>query len=313
MNTEHLNPPPPPKNASRWVKFLLWTVAFLLMVAAASYQRRTGPTRPFRGTVEVDGAVVRYKLIRTALSCEENVSARVVIPYPLAVSDPPALTGTLRYRRYRTDDPFTEVEMSKETVDDDSALVGLLPAQPSAGKLEYSIELARGAAGVRIPESADEMIVIRFKDHVPIAVLLPHILLMFFAMLFGLRAGIGALFDPGGNRFHVRAAFAGMTVGGMILGPIVQKYAFGAYWTGFPLGGDWTDNKMLVMWLVWVIAFIVVGIRTGKRPQLDRAVVILAALVMIAVYLIPHSTRGSELDYSKVDAGVDPADAIETG
>jgi hypothetical protein len=34
---------------------------------------------------------------------------------------------------------------------------------------------------------------------------------------------------------------------------------------------------------------------------------------MLAVYLVPHSMRGSELDYSQLEEGVDPAEAIETG
>ena len=42
-------------------------------------------------------------------------------------------------------------------------------------------------------------------------------------------------------------------------------------------------------------------------------VVVAATVVMMAVYLIPHSMRGSELDYSAVEQGVDPADAIRTG
>jgi hypothetical protein len=33
---------------------------------------------------------------------------------------------------------------------------------------------------------------------------------------------------------------------------------------------------------------------------------------MTGVYMIPHSMRGSELDYSAVDAGVHPSEAIGT-
>jgi len=104
-----------------------------------------------------------------------------------------------------------------------------------------------------------------------------------------------------------------MTLGGMVFGPFVQNFAFGAYWTGFPLGGDWTDNKMLVMWLAWVVAFIVVEFLARRKTAIVRGVVLLAAAVTIVAYLIPHSTRGSELDYSQIDRGVDPAEAIETG
>ena len=37
-----------------------------------------------------------------------------------------------------------------------------------------------------------------------------------------------------------------------------------------------------------------------------------AALVMTAVYLIPHSMRGSELSYEALDAGVDASEAVGT-
>jgi hypothetical protein len=38
----------------------------------------------------------------------------------------------------------------------------------------------------------------------------------------------------------------------------------------------------------------------------------LSAAVMLVIYLIPHSARGSELDYSKLDKGINPAAAIGT-
>ncbi|MDP7110965.1 MAG: hypothetical protein QGH45_03325 [Myxococcota bacterium] len=34
---------------------------------------------------------------------------------------------------------------------------------------------------------------------------------------------------------------------------------------------------------------------------------------MVVVYLIPHSMYGSQLDYDKLDSGVDPAEAIGHG
>jgi hypothetical protein len=41
--------------------------------------------------------------------------------------------------------------------------------------------------------------------------------------------------------------------------------------------------------------------------------VILATVVMMVVYLIPHSLRGSELDYSELDQGVPAEEAIGVG
>ena len=37
------------------------------------------------------------------------------------------------------------------------------------------------------------------------------------------------------------------------------------------------------------------------------------AVVMTVVYLIPHSLRGSELDYGAVDEGAPAGEAVRTG
>jgi len=105
----------------------------------------------------------------------------------------------------------------------------------------------------------------------------------------------------------------GIALGGLVLGPIVQKYAFGAFWTGWPFGGDLTDNKTLGMWLAWVVAIAVWSRRKDPSDRIARWTTVAAALVMVAVYLVPHSLRGSQLDYGKAQAGGAAKDAITTG
>ncbi len=78
----------------------------------------------------------------------------------------------------------------------------------------------------------------------------------------------------------------------MILGPLVQKYAFGELWTGVPFGWDLTDNKTLIAFIFWILA--VVMNRKKERPLYTA----LAAVVLLLVYSIPHSMFGSELDYA---------------
>ena len=80
--------------------------------------------------------------------------------------------------------------------------------------------------------------------------------------------------------------------GGMILGPVVQNFAFGELWTSVPFSWDLTDNKTLVAFTFWIIA--VAGNWIKDRPYLS----ILAAIILLLVYSIPHSMFGSELDYS---------------
>ncbi len=90
---------------------------------------------------------------------------------------------------------------------------------------------------------------------------MPHIIFMFIALLVGVRTAVGAAFHPVGLRKLAWTTLGLMTVGGMILGPIVQKYAFGAFWTGWPFGYDLTDNKTLIMWIVWVGVAVVLAKR----------------------------------------------------
>lgn len=282
-------------------KTLLWILAFLLMVCAAAYQRRTGPTHPLRGELTIAGQVFRYKLTRSGLTSHD---ASVVLPNPGTDT-----SAVLNFKRFRTSDPFTAVPMKAG----EEGLVGFLPAQPAAGKLEYFVEVSSPGGTLRIPESAEENIIIRFKDDVPLGFLIPHIVIMFFSVLIGIRTALSALSGHEDMRTLGWITLGGMTVGGMMLGPIVQKYAFGAFWTGFPYGYDLTDNKMLIMWLCWIGVCLTILWSKRRRSMTERAVVVLASLVMIVVYLVPHSMRGSELDYSKLDRGIPASEAIKTG
>jgi hypothetical protein len=276
----------------------LWVAALVLMVAAVVWQRLTGPTHPRRGRTVVAGHQVRWRLLRSSVSGE---------PFMVAVPAPEGIAGIVRFRRYPLDEPFREIAMSREG----GTLVGLLPTQPPAGKLEYFVTLAAPAGTARIPEG--EPIVMRFKGDVPAGVLVPHVVIMFFAMLVGVRSALAALLGRPEAKRYAWVALVGITLGGMILGPIVQKYAFDAYWTGWPFGGDLTDNKTGAMWLAWIVAVLVLARRPRPDDRLARASVVLAALVTIVVYLIPHSLRGSQLDYGKVETGAAAKDAVTQG
>jgi hypothetical protein len=193
-------------------------------------------------------------------------------------------------------------------------LTGKLPHQPPAGKLEYHIELRvddtgltgngqgdgdDGGTVLMIPEY--ENVVTRFKGDVPASVLTPHVVLMFLGMLISARAGLEALF--GGKRISLYAILAAALIflGGLVFGPIVQKYAFGAYWTGFPLGYDLTDNKTLISMVTWVIALLALWRRSRRRLW-----VFAASAVTLVIFMIPHSLHGSELKYSGGSSHIDP-------
>jgi len=262
------------------------------MFLAADYQERTGPTKEFKGSFGVEGQTFQYAIIRSGSTDQDA---------PITVPDPgDGVTGDVFYKRYPTNDQFTDLPMESVAGD----LQAMLPSQPAAGKLEYYVVLSTPDGELRIPEG-DETLIMRFKDPVPLYFLVPHVICMFIALLVGVRTALGAVFYPQGVKGLSWTTLALMTAGGMILGPIVQKHAFGAYWTGFPFGYDLTDNKTLIMWMVWVVVVLVLWKRGSPRDWMVRAVMFVAAAVMLAVYVIPHSLRGSELNYDEMQ--------VETG
>ena len=131
---------------------------------------------------------------------------------------------------------------------------------------------------------------IRFKGEVPATVLIPHILLMFLAMFFSNAAGILALFKYPSYKTVSVITFIIIVIGGFVLGPIVQKYAFNEWWAGIPYGYDLTDNKTMIAIFAWLLALVML------KKNSSAMWVIAAALVTIAVFSIPHSLFGSQLD-----------------
>ena len=284
-------------------KIVLWVLAVFLAIAAMIYQRSTGPTYEYKGYLEHAGEEYKYELLR---SQETTAGAKIELPY----FENTNYIATLHYKRYQTKDAVSSADFQ---LDENNKFIAQLPVQPAAGKMEYFITGSIDGKEFNIPEKGEDRIVLRYKDPVPDLILIPHVSMMIIVIIFGIRAGLSALFDPGSMRRWTVIAFSAMTLGGMILGPLVQKSAFGEYWTGFPFGGDFTDNKMLIMWLVWALALAVIGFKPKKKEQISRSAVLVAALVMTVVYLIPHSMGGSTLDYDKVDKGIDPKEAIRTG
>lgn len=261
---------------------LFWIVAFIITLASAVFQRMTGPTYPTSGSVFLEGKEIKYKFDRshtTSNDCKISV----------AVNDE-TVKGILFWRRYKFDKDYNRVEMTGT-----DTLVAYLPKQPSAGKLEYFVELYKNEQVIDLPK--DRAIVIRFKDDVPIWLLIPHVIFMFAAMLLSTRTGLEYFNKEPNFKKLTEWTIGILLVGGFILGPLVQKYAFGAFWTGFPFGYDLTDNKTLIAAIIWIFTWF--KIKKSSNPKIW---VLIAAIVMMIVFLIPHSVLGSELDYSKIES-----------
>jgi hypothetical protein len=134
-------------------------------------------------------------------------------------------------------------------------------------------------------------VVIRFRGDVPAWALIPHVLMMVLTVIWSMATIIFALANIPSYKTYVGITIIFLLVGGFILGPLVQKFSFGQFWTGWPFGEDLTDNKTLFALIAFVVAWFL------RNKSYGRWLAIFAALVMLAVYLIPHSMNGSSLDY----------------
>jgi hypothetical protein len=265
--------------SSKGKNILLWIVAIIITVGLVIYQRSTGPTYPVRGSIEIDGGNIDFKLIRT-FGGEEDALVEIEIANK-------GVTGVITQKRYKSFDKWVDSQMIRKK----DMLIGVIPNQPAAGKVEYKITLNHNG---EIYELTKIPVIIRFKGAVPRPVLIPHIFFMFMSLLFALRVGLEVFFRRQDTAYYTGIVIITLLLGGLILGPIVQKYAFDAYWTGWPFGNDLTDNKTLFVFIFWVIAWFVLR----KKPE-NKLWPVLAVIAMLLVYAIPHSVLGSEIDHTK--------------
>jgi hypothetical protein len=261
---------------------LFWILAFVITAGSAVYQRMTGPSYPISGSGSVAGVEVTYRFERShGEDSDHTVRFRM---------DSSRTTAVLEWKRYNTDDGWSIAPMRYG----EGSFAAKLPQQPPAGKLEYRVKITREGQTLVLPEG--EPVVIRFRGVVPIVILILHVITIFGAMLLSTRSGL-EFFNPNPRLGRLVAWTIGfLVVGGMILGPVVQKYAFGAFWTGWPFGTDLTDNKTLIGLIAWLIA--AGALFKAKNP---RWWALAASIVLFIVFLIPHSLLGSELDYKELD------------
>ncbi len=260
---------------------LFWLLAILMAGGIAIYQRATGPTYPVRGTVVLGDEEVRYRLIR---SWAGEGDARVLIPI-----ENPDVVGEFRWKRFKSFDEWSAAPMQRA----DDGLVFYIPHQPPAGKVQYEISLFHDNREQAITDSP---VIIRFRGSVPSSITLLHIVFIFLAFIFSMRAGMEALVKGRYTFAYTVFTIVFLFLGGLFFGPIMQKYAFGEYWTGWPVGHDLTDNKTAVAFIFWIIALVVQWRNRDKRVW-----AIIASVVLLVVYLIPHSVLGSELDFRELE------------
>ncbi|QIA07475.1 hypothetical protein [Draconibacterium halophilum] len=274
-------------------KVFYWLLAVVITLAAVIYQRKTGPTYDKKLLVEVNNTNYEVKLVRS-IEIDSNTEVKLAI-------DDNNIEARFFYKKFLSDDPYQSVDFvyKKQPVDsylmnkvfnltEEKGWFATVPEQPAAGKIQYYFEITDSNGTKTYMDKTP--VVIRFKGAVPSSILAPHIFFMFFAMLLGNLAGIMAIFRHQRYKFYTTVTLVALFIGGMILGPIVQLHAFGEAWAGVPFAWDLTDNKTLVAFIFWILAFVMN--RKKERPVFT----IVASIVMLIVYSIPHSMYGSQLD-----------------
>ena len=260
-------------------KYVLWAIAILLTIFASIYQKLVGPTHPDWMNTELNGTDYSYKLRR---SNDGDYNAQIKIE----ISDS-TIGAKVHFKHY----PIIEGE-EYETTDftrEGDELIAKLPHQSAAGKYMYYVEFITDNGSVF--EKKDAPIVLRYRDPVPDWVLFPHIFFMFFAMMLSNLSGLQAMANKGNFKKMGKYALMSLVIGGFVFGPLMQKYAFGEFWTGIPFGFDLTDNKTLIAFLAWAYA-----LWYASKKENSRKVFVFAAVATLIVYLIPHSVLGSELN-----------------
>ena len=81
-------------------KILFWAIAVLITVAAAMYQRMTGPTYPDRVPVTIEGSEYDLSLKRSQTNTH---------PCTIGLEVPDNISGKIFYRKFRTDEEWTSV------------------------------------------------------------------------------------------------------------------------------------------------------------------------------------------------------------
>jgi hypothetical protein len=256
-------------------KVLFWILAVVISLAAMMYQRLTGPTYPKDYEFTQGGVEYKFDLPRSH-GGETDCFIELELPE--------SFTGDVTWRRFPTEDPWETLPLVRK----DGLLTASLPHQDPAGKLEYHVRVYTDGQSIDLGDT--ENVVIRFKGHVPTWALLPHVLLMVLTVIWSTATIFFAVANMPVYKRYVGMTLIFLILGGFILGPIVQFFSFGQFWTGWPLGRDLTDNKVLFALVPFLAAWFL-----RKKPY-GRWLAILAAVVMLVVYLIPHSLNGSELD-----------------
>jgi hypothetical protein len=253
--------------------FWRWALALVLALGGLLAQRLLSSELPLSLLVEHEGRQVTTELDRNHLGPGgQRLSVQGVDS---------AWTGELIWRPAGGEGEFVRTPLRSLG----SLMTGEIPAQERGTRVEYRLEIATERGALRLPEHGT--VFTRFRGAAPLWVSLSHVILLSLGLLFALRAGLEALALGERALLFAGASLLSFLGGGLILGPLMKHHAYGFLWAGPPRGLDSTDTKTLVVVFAWLLPLLL-----RARGRRARGWIILAALLSLAAFLIPHSTFG---------------------
>ncbi len=251
------------------MKTRIWILAMFLSLAAALYQHTTNSTSPLIVTIKSGIQKIQFEYLR---SYSSKGDCPIVIQMPDIT-----ISGSIYYRKFGSSDDMTKINLRREG----EQLIGSLPHQPPTGKLVYRIELLKNGEVLKM--STESSIIIQFTGHIPDVLFVMYLILMFLTLLFSNVTGLLALFNTSSYKIMSLFTLISLIIGGLILGLIVQKYAFNEYWTGIPFGWSLDANKTLVAISVWAIVL-------GRiRHSNVKFWILTASLITLTIFTLTYS------------------------
>ncbi len=295
------------------MRLLKYVAAFILTVAMLYIARTSSRGHPEQFTHSENGYTFSYLSVPKAL-VDSTVRLPVTITGPLNDNAYPMFRISLAGQDY-TD---LALYASSPMIQSDSDYIVYyteVTAGQRGGRFYYYFEIADslGRPIAAFTEKPGTPFVFKYIGAVPHAVLVGHILLIFATFFFVSLAAVNSLSVISGRsdarpmaKFFLWAALCAL-VGGYPFGFAMNWYAFNGFWEGVPFGTDATDNKtqLLFVYLLFVVFSSLYSLTQNPkvRDVYSRKTLgwigLLAFVIMLVIFLIPHSIQFSAtLTYS---------------
>lgn len=266
--------------------YLRYAIALVLTIALLGLARRTSTRHTAEYSVRIADITAAHRTVTEAFGEKPILN--------VAVAPSEGLSAILYYSTTKGG-PYA-IDTMVQTND---GFTGTLSVLEKGATWYYHIDMLKdGSAVGRFPANGDQFI--KFKGHVPVYAIVPHIFCMFATVFIGLMTVFTA-YDVAKGKGDIRKSTRYLLwtnifvfIGGFPLGYYVAYAAFGKGWSGIPVGWDITDNKTVILFLFWLVTLILArkGLK-GEKIAISNGAYFTLTIVSFAVsiisFMIPHS------------------------